>query len=134
MMVGSWITNNDKSWLLEFLGVLIGKGTWGPLSSEVVSLGVGGELKNSSLGILSVGDNEDISWVINSSDDSSSDHHLLPGLGDVQIVDTLLVSGIDVWHHLLGAILGSNMDSGSEHKSEILRSGLGVRKVCAHFY
>jgi hypothetical protein len=38
------------------LGVLVGKGTGGPLATEVVSLGVGGELEDSSLGVLSVGD------------------------------------------------------------------------------
>lgn len=36
------------------LGVLIGEGTWGPLSTEVVTLSVGCELKDGSLGVLSV--------------------------------------------------------------------------------
>lgn len=38
------------------LGVLIGKGTWGPLATEVLGLGVGGELEDGSLSILSAGD------------------------------------------------------------------------------
>ena len=38
------------------LGVLIGKGTWGPLATEVLGLGVGGELEDSSLSVLSAGD------------------------------------------------------------------------------
>ena len=38
------------------LGVLIGEGTWGPLSTQVLGLGVGGELEDGSLSVLSVGD------------------------------------------------------------------------------
>ena len=38
------------------LGVLIGKGTWGPLATEVLGLGVGSELEDSSLSVLSAGD------------------------------------------------------------------------------
>lgn len=38
------------------LGVLIGEGTWGPLAAQVLGLGVGGELENGSLSVLSVGD------------------------------------------------------------------------------
>jgi len=110
-MVGSWVTDNDESWLLELLGVLIGKTSWGPFSTKVRGLGVSGELENSSLSILSVGDNKDISWVVNGGDDSSGNHELLPGLGDVKVMDTLLISGVDVWLHGLGGVLGTNMDS-----------------------
>ena len=52
--VGSWVTDDDESWLQELLGVLVGKSTWSPLSTEVVGFGVSGELENGSLGILSV--------------------------------------------------------------------------------
>ena len=38
------------------LGVLIGEGTWGPLAAQVLGLGVGGELEDGSLSVLSVGD------------------------------------------------------------------------------
>ena len=44
------IGNNDL-----LLGVLVGKGTWGPLSTEVVGLSVGGELEDGSLCVFSVG-------------------------------------------------------------------------------
>jgi len=124
LMITSWITDDNESWLLELLGVLIGKGTWSPLSSKVVSLGVGGELEDSSLSILSVGDNKDILWVVDGSYHSSGKHHLLPGSGNVQEMNTVLVSSVDVWLHLLGAVLGSNVNSGSEHEGKILLFGL----------
>lgn len=38
------------------LGVLVSKGTGGPLATQVLGLGVGGELEDGSLGVLSVGD------------------------------------------------------------------------------
>ena len=55
-MVGAGIANNHETGLQELLGVLIGKSTWGPLSTEVPGLGVGGELEDGSLSVLSGGD------------------------------------------------------------------------------
>lgn len=51
LMVKAGVADNDESWLLELLGVLIGKGTGNPLSTEVVGFGVGGEFEDGSLGI-----------------------------------------------------------------------------------
>ncbi len=46
-----------KNWReIVLLGVLIGKGTWGPLATQVLGLGVGSELEDGSLSVLSVGD------------------------------------------------------------------------------
>ncbi len=55
-MVGAGVANDDQAGLQELLGVLIGKGTWGPLATEVLGLGVGGELQDGSLSVLSGGD------------------------------------------------------------------------------
>jgi hypothetical protein len=38
------------------LGVLVSEGTGGPLATQVLGLGVGGELEDGSLGVFSVGD------------------------------------------------------------------------------
>ena len=38
------------------LGVVIGQVSWSPLSSNVVSLGVGGKLEDGSLSVFSIGD------------------------------------------------------------------------------
>jgi len=123
-MVGSWIADNDQSWLLELFGVLIGKGTWGPFSTEIVGTGMGSELKDSSLSELSIGNNKYIFWVVNSGNNSSSDHKLFPSLGNVQVVNTFLVSGVNVWLHFFGAVLSTNVDSGGKHESKIFLSGL----------
>ena len=123
-MVGSWIADDDQSWLLELFGVLIGKGTWGPFSTEVVGTGMSSKLKDSSLSELSIGNDQNIFWVVDSCDNSGGNHEFLPSLRDVQVVNTFLISGVNVWLHFFGAILSSNMDSGCKHKGEIFLSGL----------
>jgi len=123
-MVGSWIADNDQSWLLELFGVLIGKGTRGPLSTEIASTGMGSELKDGSLSELSISNNQNIFWVVDSSNNSSSNHKLFPSLGNVKIVNTFLISGVNVWLHFFGAVLSTNVDSGGEHESKIFLSGL----------
>jgi len=131
LVIGSWVTDDDKSWLLELLGVLVGKRTGGPFTSEVVGTGVIGELEDSSLSVLSVRDDKDILGIVDSGDDSSSNHHLLPGLGEMEEMETILGSGVDVWLHLLGAVHGSDMDIGSEHEGQVSISGFGVTEVCS---
>jgi hypothetical protein len=84
LMINSRITDNDKSRFNEFLGDLIGKHTRSPLATGVVGVGVGGELKDSSLSISLGGNNKDILWVVNGSDDSSSNHELFPSLSNVK--------------------------------------------------
>jgi hypothetical protein len=123
-MIGSWIADNDQSWLLELFGVLIGKGTWGPFSTKVVGTGVGSELKDSSLSELSISNDQNIFWVVDSGNNSSSNHEFLPSLGNVQIVNTFLISSVNVWLHDFGAVLSTNVDSGGKHKSKIFLSGL----------
>lgn len=149
------------------LGVLIGKGTWGPLATEVLSLGVGSELEDSSLGELSGWDDllsirfrynffcfkgilsrasclilcktdifavileicklcwshsrlfklpdtyEDISGVGDGSDDSGGNHELLPCLGEVDDVNTLVVALEHVSVHQTGAVLSADLDLNS---------------------
>merc|ERR1711957_576984 len=122
LVVESGIGDDHETGLLEFLGVLIGKGTGNPLSTEVVGMGVGGELQDGTLGVWSAGDDEDILGVLglDGSDDSGGDHEFLPGLGEVDVENTFLVASEDVTFHHLGAIVGSNMDLSGEHVNEIL--------------
>lgn len=163
-MVKTGVANNDETGFKEVLGVVIGKGTGNPLSTEVVSTGVGGELKDGTLGVLTGGDNliksssynhitsslsccqhafakrahsrvksfagvlrqdainldslrqigtyEDILKVLGLSggDATGSDHGLFPGLGDINVVDTVLGALVDVAGHLFGDVLGTNVD------------------------
>jgi hypothetical protein len=51
-VVKTGVTNNDESWFQELLGVVIGKSTRNPLSTEIVSTSVGGKLEDGTLSVL----------------------------------------------------------------------------------
>ncbi len=53
---------------------------------------------------------EDISGVGDGSDDSGGNHKLLPGLGEVKDVHTLVVSLVNVGSHGAGAVLSAEVD------------------------
>ena len=58
---------------------------------------------------------------LGSSDDSGGDHQLFPGLGQVEVVDTILVALVDVGFHLLGHVLSTNVDLNQSYN--LLKSG-----------
>ena len=72
---------------------------------------------------------EDVAGVGDGSDDSGSNHELLPGLGEVDDVDTLVVALEHVWVHQAGAVLSADLDLSSEHKSDVLLLSLGISEV-----
>ena len=121
-MVNSWIANDDESWLLEFLGDLIGKNTGCPFSTEVAGISVSGILKNGSLSVSFAGNNKNVFFVGDSSNNSGSNHEFLPGLGKIDIMNTFLVSGINIWLHFFGTVLSSKIDLGCKHKCKIVLS------------
>ena len=47
---------------------------------------------------------------LDGGDDSGGNHNLLPGLGEVDVVNTLFVSLEDVAFHHFGAVVCSQMD------------------------
>lgn len=110
----SWVGDDQKSWLSEFLGVLVGEGTWSP------SAGGGGEgtselsiFDDSSLTIGSGRDADNILRVLNSDNDSGGELDLLPGLFNINQMNTIVFSS-DVRLHGMDAVLGSNMALGGQ--------------------
>lgn len=97
LSIGSWVGNNDQSWFLERTGDVVGERTWSESTSNWSSTSVSGELQNGSLTVGSRGDGDNIFWVWNGSNDSSSQNQLFPGLTDVNDVDTVWSSVEDVW-------------------------------------
>lgn len=96
LRVGSWVGNNNQSWLLERTCDVVGKVTWGESAGDRGSTSVGSKLQRSSLTEGSSGAYNDIGGVWDGGDDSSSQHNLLPGLGDVNDVDTVWSGLVDV--------------------------------------
>ena len=86
---------------------------------------------------------ENISGVGDGSDDSGSNHELLPGLGEVDDVDALVVALEHVGGHQAGAVLSTDLDLkgmmirqegsqtyvSSEHESNIVLLGLGISEL-----
>ena len=72
---------------------------------------------------------KDVAGVGDGSDDSGGNHELLPGLGEVDDVDTLVVALEHVWVHQAGAVLSADLDLSSEHKSDVLLLSLGISEV-----
>merc|ERR1711881_649355 len=99
-MVSSWITNDNKSWFLEFLGILICKSTWSPFSTKVVCTSVCCKFQDGSLSISSIGNNQYVFWIVNSSNNSCSNHKFFPRLGKIKVINSLFVSGVNVVLHL----------------------------------
>lgn len=52
---------------------------------------------------------QDISWVGDGSDNSGGEHELFPGLGDVDNVNSFLVSLEDIWVHHISAVFSSDV-------------------------
>lgn len=95
--IGSWVSDNHQSWLLERTGDVVGEVTWGESAGNRGGAGVGSELQDSSLTEGSRGAHHNVGGVRNGSNDSGSQHDLLPGLGDVDDVDTVGSGLVNVW-------------------------------------
>ena len=55
---------------------------------------------------------KDILWVLalNGTNDSCGNHELLPGLGEIKVVDSVSCALVDVVLHVLGTVLGANVN------------------------
>jgi len=130
LVVETGVAHDQETGLEELLGVVVGEGTGNPLSTEVVGAGVSSELEHGALGELTRRHDEDVVLVLglDGGDDPGGDHDLLPGLGQVEVVDTVAVAPVDVVAHLLGHVLGTNVHLGGDHLDEIVFSVLGVKE------
>ncbi|KAH3674513.1 hypothetical protein WICPIJ_009551 [Wickerhamomyces pijperi] len=72
LSIGSWVGNNDQSWFLERTGDVVGEVTWGESTGNGGGTSVSSVLQDSSLTEGSGRDSNNVSWVWNSSNNSSS--------------------------------------------------------------
>jgi hypothetical protein len=73
LFISSGVGDDQKSGFLEFLGHLIGQGSWGPSRRRRSGgVGVGGEFDDGSLSEGSGGYDNNFSWVVDGGDNSSS--------------------------------------------------------------
>jgi len=110
LLVADGVGDDQESGLLENLGVLIGQSSWGPSgrrgghgASEL------GEFEHGSLTEDSGRHHDHIRWVVDGSNDSSSQLDLLPSLLQVENVKPSLVLMTDVPLHVEVQVLGSHV-------------------------
>jgi hypothetical protein len=115
LLIGTGVGDHKKSGFLEFLGILIGKGTGSP------STGTGGDgasvlgvFEDGSLSVGSGRHHDHVFGVVDSDDHSGSEFDLIKdGLG-VDEVHSFLGSRFDVGLHLVANIFGTNVALGRQ--------------------
>jgi len=115
LSVALGVDDDQKLGFSELFGVLIGKSTGSPSGR-----GVGGGtsvlsvLDDGSLTVGSGADNDDFFGSVNGGDDSSGELDLLPGLFEVDDVDTFGVFMVNISAHFVVKVQGTEVSVASE--------------------
>ena len=88
LVVNARVRNNDQAGLLERASDLVGEATGGETASNRLRASVCGELEDRTVAVRAGGDDTDIVRVLDGGDDTGSENDLLPGLANVDNVDT----------------------------------------------
>lgn len=88
-MVNTGVRDDEESGLLEVSLGLIGEATGLETSEDSGGSSVGGEFEKSTLGIRASRDDDNVGGVLNGSNSASSQKKLLPGLAEVDNMDSL---------------------------------------------
>lgn len=111
LSVALWISNNQKSWLLEFFGQLVGQGTWNPSWWGIgCSSGVLAKLVNGSLAVLLSTDNNNFSEIWNWGDQSCCKFDFSVGLINSEDVIASRVFIFDELFHVVIDLVSTEMN------------------------
>lgn len=88
LVVNAGVGDDNHTGLLERAGDVVGEATGGEATSDGLSASVGGELEDSTVTVRAARDDTDIVGVLDRGNDTGSEDELLPGLTDVDQVDT----------------------------------------------
>lgn len=133
LVVDTGVGDNDHTGLLEGTGDVVGEGAGGESASDGSSTGLGGELEDGTLTVLATRDDTDVGRVLDGSKDTGSEDDLLPGLADVEKVDTVRTTLVDVRSHLLVGVLGADVSLGGEEEGDVLLGGVESSRDLGHF-
>lgn len=151
--IGAWVGDDDEAWLLEGTGDVVGEVTWGEATGDGLRTGVVGELQDSALTVWTGRDNADVGWVVNGGDDAGSKDNLLPvgaklvyaivvsvrvalecasscaclnipGLANVDNVDSVRAGLPEVVVHVNLQVLGAEVALGSQQELDVLSGGV----------
>ncbi|GMS87438.1 hypothetical protein PENTCL1PPCAC_30478, partial [Pristionchus entomophagus] len=120
LVVNTGVRDDQKSGLLEVSLGLVSKATGLETSEDSGGSSVGGELEKSTLGVRASRDDDDVGGVLNGGDGTSSQEKLLPGLAEVDDVDSIKTSLVYVVLNLEVDVGGSNVGLGGQELHSIL--------------
>lgn len=87
-MVNSGVGDNNKSGFFEGASDVVSEGTGSESASNGLCASVGGKFKDSTVSVRTSGDDTNVVRIFNGSDDSGSENEFLPGLADVENVNS----------------------------------------------
>lgn len=87
-MVGTWVSEDQQTWLAERVLELIGEGSGSMPSSNSLAASVLGELQNSALSVGTGRLHDDVLRVLNCHNHSGSQHKLVPAFAHVDDKDS----------------------------------------------
>lgn len=132
------VADEQETRLIEVSLDIVREGTRGELSGDHVSSEVLRELESSALGIRSGslsggGNNADIASVLDGDDRAGSQDDLLPGLAQINDVDSIGAALVHIIGHLDTAVTVSEVNVARQHHLDVLRSEVQSSGELAHF-
>lgn len=124
LVVNPGVSDDDHSGLLERSGDVVSEGTGGESASDSLGTGEGAVLEDGTVTVGSGGDDTDVVGVLDGSEDTSSKDELLPGLADVDNVDTIGTPLPDVVLHSLVTVLGTEVALSGKEELDVVLSSL----------
>jgi hypothetical protein len=131
LSVGTGISDDDEAGFLEGSSNVVGEVTRGETTSDGDGTGVCGKLQDSALAVGTSRDHANVGWVVDSCDDAGCENDLLPvnyvrkqlfapnglkpseclipGLADVDDIDSIWASLPEVRFHMNLQVLGSKV-------------------------
>merc|ERR1719268_699957 len=131
-MIAPGVGDEEKPGLPEGSLDLVSEGSGGEAASNGRAANVPGELEDSTLSIGAAGDHIDILWVLDSSNGPGSKNQLLPGLLQVDDVDTIGLLLEDVLLHRGLAVVRPDVGGGSQHLGNVILGYSKGRKSSRH--
>ena len=120
MMVSPGVSDQKQPWLTESRLDLIGECSRGEFTSNGAAANISGKLEDSPLGVRAAGHHEHVLGVLNSCDGPGGEHHLLPGLLQVDDVDAVGLLLEDVLLHCGLAVVRPDVRGGGEHLGDVI--------------
>jgi len=119
-VVDARVGHDDKARLLERASDVVGEATGGKATCDRLGTSVGGVLEHCAVAVWAGGDDTDVVRVLDSGNDTGSENKLLPGLANVDDMDTVSSSLPNIGKHLLVAVLAANVGLRGQEELDLL--------------